>query len=48
MIDQALVFILRETKDGRKKVRDRADTSLTVVHLDHLLSYREYAAMICL
>jgi len=46
MINQALVFILRETKDGRKRAGDRADTSLIVVLLDHLLSYREYAATI--
>ena len=46
MIDQALVFILRETKDARKIAGDRADTLLTVVLVDHLLSYREYAATI--
>ena len=46
MIDQSLVFILRETKDGRKMDGDRADTSLSVVLLDHLLSYMEYAATI--
>jgi len=46
MIDQALVFILRKTKDGRKMAGDRADTSLTIVLLDHLLSYRQYAATI--
>jgi len=46
MIDQSLVFILRETTDGRKMAGDRADTSLSVVLLDHLLSYREYAATI--
>jgi len=46
MIDQALVFILRETKDGRKMAGDSVDTSLTVVLLDHLLSYREYATTI--
>ena len=41
MIDQSLVFILRETKDGRNLAGDRADTSLSVVLLDHLLSYKE-------
>ncbi|OAO90564.1 hypothetical protein AXX17_AT5G31530 [Arabidopsis thaliana] len=46
MLDQALVFILRETKDGRKMAVDRADTSLNVVLLDHLMSYREYATTI--
>jgi len=46
MIDQSLVFILRETRDGRKMAGDRADTSLSVVLLDHLLSYKEYAAAI--
>ncbi|KAG7615203.1 hypothetical protein ISN45_At04g006610 [Arabidopsis thaliana x Arabidopsis arenosa] len=46
MIAQALVFILRETEDGRKMAGDRVDTSLTVVLLDHLLSYREYVATI--
>jgi len=46
MIDQSLVFILRETRDGRKMAGDRADTSLSVVILDHLLSYKEYAATI--
>jgi len=46
MIDQSLVFILRETRDGRKMAGDRADTSLSVVLLDHLLSYKEYAATI--
>jgi len=46
MIEQSLVFILRETKDGRKMAGDRADTSLSVVLLDHLLSYKEYAATI--
>jgi len=46
MIDQALFFILRETKDERKMAGDRGDTSLAVVLLDHLLSYREYAATI--
>jgi len=46
MIDQSLVFILKETKDGRKMAGDRANTLLSVVLLDHLLSYREYAATI--
>jgi len=46
MIYQSLVFILRETRDGRKMAGDRADTSLSVVLLDHLLSYKEYAATI--
>jgi len=46
MLDQALVFILRETKDGRKMAVDRADTLLDVVLLDHLMSYREYATTI--
>ncbi|OAO89273.1 hypothetical protein AXX17_ATUG02510 (mitochondrion) [Arabidopsis thaliana] len=46
MIDQSLVFILRETKDGRKMAGDIADTLLSVVLLDHLLSYKEYAATI--
>jgi len=46
MLDQALVFKLRETKDGRKMAVDRADTSLNVVLLDHLMSYREYATTI--
>jgi len=46
MIDQSLVFILRETRDERKMAGDRADTSLSVVILDHLLSYKEYAATI--
>ncbi|KAG7528280.1 hypothetical protein ISN44_Un202g000010, partial [Arabidopsis suecica] len=46
MIDQALFFILRETKDERKMAGDRGHTSLAVVLLDHLLSYREYAATI--
>jgi len=46
MIDQSLVFILSETKDGRKMAGDRADTSLSVVLLDHLLSYKEYVATI--
>jgi len=46
MIDQSLVFILRETRDGRKMAGDRADTALSVVLLDHLLSYKEYAAAI--
>jgi len=46
MIDQSFVFILRETRDGKKMASDRADTSLSVVLLDHLLSYKEYAATI--
>jgi len=46
MIDQSLVFILKETKDRRKMAGDRADTSLIVVLFDHLLSYKEYAATI--
>ncbi|KAG7627160.1 hypothetical protein ISN45_At03g034040 [Arabidopsis thaliana x Arabidopsis arenosa] len=46
MIYQSLVFILRETKDWRKMAGDRADTSLSVVLLDHLLSFKEYAATI--
>jgi len=46
MIDQSLVFILRETKDGRKMAGDRADTSLSVVLLDHLFCYKEYATTI--
>ena len=46
MPDQALVFILRETKDGRKMAGDREDTLMTVVLLYHLISYREYATTI--
>ncbi|KAG7559384.1 Ribonuclease H-like superfamily [Arabidopsis thaliana x Arabidopsis arenosa] len=44
LLDLALLFTLRNTRDGAEMVGDRGNAPLIAVFLDHLLGYKEYAA----
>ncbi|AAF63127.1 Hypothetical protein [Arabidopsis thaliana] len=44
LLDLTLCFILGRTRNGIEMEGDRADTSLSVVLIDHLIGFREYAA----
>ncbi|KAG7531740.1 Retrotransposon gag domain [Arabidopsis suecica] len=44
LLDLTLCFILGHTRNGIEMEGDRADTSLSVVLIDHLIGFREYAA----
>ncbi|KAG7556813.1 Reverse transcriptase domain [Arabidopsis suecica] len=44
LLDLALLFTLKNTRDGAEMVGDRGNAPLIAVFLDHLLGYKEYAA----
>ncbi|KAG7594089.1 Retrotransposon gag domain [Arabidopsis thaliana x Arabidopsis arenosa] len=44
LLDLALLFTLRNTRDGAEMVGDKGNAPLIAVFLDHLLGYKEYAA----